>query len=75
MVYQKMEILSSFIHPYVVPNLYKFLLNTKEDIILKNFGNQTRQLRVAIDFHRIFFSGYQFFKISSFVFNRIKKLV
>jgi len=37
----------SFTHPYVVPNLYEFLLlNTKEDI-LKNVGNQ---LMVAIDF-------------------------
>jgi len=34
-----MKIWSSITHPHVIPNLYEFLLNAKEDI-LKNLGNQ-----------------------------------
>jgi len=75
--------LSSFTHPQVVANLNEFLLlNTKEDILKNdwNFG--------TIDFHSIFFFFYNgsqwgqttvwfqsFFKISSFVFSRRKKLI
>jgi len=75
-----MKTLSSFTHPQVVANLYEFLSSAED--ILKNdwyFG--------TIDFHSIFFfyNGSQwcqitvwfqsFFKISSYVFSRRKKLI
>jgi len=67
----KHEILSSFTHPQVVPNLYDFFS------VLKNKGNQTVD-GTPIDIHLKsiimatinFLVILTFFKISSFVFSR-----
>ncbi len=81
-----MNILSSFPHPQVITNLYKFLSAAEHNLdILKNVGNQT--VDVAIGFHRkekkqqlcktIATFNYllpTFLKIFFFVFRR-KKLI
>ncbi len=77
-----MKILSSLTHPQL-QNLYEFLscAEHKRAYFLRMLG--TKQFLAPTDFHTIFFSTKQetatvslttFFKISSFMLNRGKKL-
>jgi len=51
-VHPKIKVMSSFTHPYVVPNRYEFCFFcwTQKKIFLKNVGI-IKQLTVAIDLH------------------------
>ncbi len=51
-VHPKILILSSFIYPHVVPNLYDFLSSVEHKDDLKNVGNPT--VSVAVVFNSIF---------------------
>jgi len=51
-----MEILSSFIHPQVVPNLYEFLSSAEHKRRYFEECQYNQQFMGLIDFHSIFFS-------------------
>jgi len=55
-----MNILSSFTHLQVVPNLYEFLLLNTKEAFLKNVGNQTVDvpLTSSIFFYTMEVIGY-----------------
>ncbi len=78
-----MKLLPSFAHLDVVINRYEFLSSNEHK---KRRMLVTKQLKVPIDFHSVFFHTIEdnkyhqlfgliiFFRTSSFVFNRRKKL-
>jgi len=63
-----MKILSLFTHPQVVANLYEFLSSAEHK-------GRYREERLEVNGAKQLFGSQSFFKISSFVFSRRKKLI
>jgi len=75
-----MNMLSSFIYPHVLPNLYEFLLEiflrmlVKRQLLVAIYFRSRKSNAMEVNGHRQL-SGYQHSSKYVFVFNRIKKFI